>query len=117
MIGKYPPDLLRLARPMDDELEHAIEDLADALTRIAGRLSTIIVTARAAAHVHAPALDDLRLYAVTEVAELLRVSRSYVYAEIQAGRLRPVRLGRGDRNKMRISSVDLRAWIEMRRGT
>jgi excisionase family DNA binding protein len=33
-------------------------------------------------------------YRIEELATLLGVSRSFVYLEIQAGRLRPVKLGR-----------------------
>ncbi|WP_182872942.1 helix-turn-helix domain-containing protein [Microbispora sp. H10670] len=41
-----------------------------------------------------PGSDDRRLYRVTDAMRLLSLSRSVIYEQIRAGRLRTVRQGR-----------------------
>ena len=38
-----------------------------------------------------------RLFTATEVSELFQIHREVVYAEVKAGRLRAVRIGKGRR--------------------
>jgi excisionase family DNA binding protein len=58
--------------------------------------------------------EGVRLYTVAELAVLWKVSKTFVYAEINAQRLPVVRLGRGDRDKTRVRASDALAWIERR---
>jgi len=47
---------------------------------------------------------------VNEVAEQLRVSRSFVYGLVASGRLRAVRIGKG-RGAIRVAQADLIAYV------
>lgn len=58
--------------------------------------------------------EELRLYSVPQLAELWGLSESYIYDEIREKRLPVLRLGRGDRNKMRVSAKDAKAWLQAR---
>ena len=51
---------------------------------------------------------DRLLYRVPEAAELLGVSRAFLYREIAAGRLKPVKLGAATR----IPAEELRRYVE-----
>jgi excisionase family DNA binding protein len=51
---------------------------------------------------------DRLLYRVPEAAELLGVSRAFLYREIAAGRLKPVKLG----VSTRIPAEELRRYVE-----
>lgn len=59
----------------------------------------------------------VRMYSVTQLAELFGVGKTFIYDEITAGRLPTVHLGNGDRNKLRIRARDAEAWIEQRTTT
>lgn len=59
--------------------------------------------------------DAVRLYSVAELAKLWGVGQTYVYDEIRAGRLPIVQLGRGDRNKARVTAADAAKWIASHR--
>lgn len=59
--------------------------------------------------------DALRLYSIAQLADMWNISESYVRQEVQAGRLTPIRMGRGDRNKIRISAEDAANWIKTHR--
>lgn len=57
---------------------------------------------------------NVRMYSVAQLAELWSCGTSFVYDEIKAQRLRTVRLGNGDRNKLRIRACDAEAWTRAR---
>jgi predicted DNA-binding transcriptional regulator AlpA len=57
--------------------------------------------------------DAVRLYSVAAVAEHLGMSRVWVYAQINTGKLRTVELG-STRAKTRVRSDDLQAFIDAR---
>lgn len=59
--------------------------------------------------------EAVRLYTVKRLAELWGVSGEYIYEEIRKKRLDAVRLGNGDRNKLRVSATDAAAWIKRHR--
>lgn len=64
----------------------------------------------------APDTDALavRLLTVTDAAEMLGVSRHYVYRRINDGTLRSVQLGTGASSKTRVRESDLAAFIDDR---
>lgn len=54
-------------------------------------------------------LDDTQLYRVTDAMRLLRLSRSVVYEQLRAGRLRSVHQGRA----RRITAAAIRDYIAL----
>ena len=58
-------------------------------------------------------VDPRRLYSVAAVAELLGVSKVYVYDRIKAGEIAVVELG-GSRPKQRVSVSELERFIDAR---
>jgi excisionase family DNA binding protein len=58
-------------------------------------------------------VEAIRLYSVIEVAELLGVSRQWVYDRINSRALAVVELGE-KRSKQRIRADDLQAFIDIR---
>lgn len=59
----------------------------------------------------------VRMYSVTQLADLWGIGKTFIYDEIAEGRLPTVQLGNGDRNKLRIRARDAEAWIEQRTTT
>jgi excisionase family DNA binding protein len=58
-------------------------------------------------------VEAVRLYSVAAVAEHLGMSRVWVYAQINGGKLRAVELG-STRAKTRVRADDLQAFIDSR---
>lgn len=58
-------------------------------------------------------LEAVRLYSVAAVADLLGVSRQWVYDRINGGQIRVVELGDA-RGKQRVRADDLQAFIDAR---
>jgi excisionase family DNA binding protein len=56
--------------------------------------------------------ERLELVTVDQVCELLRVTRSWVYDEVEAGRMPCVRLGR----QLRFRASAIEAWLEQHSG-
>lgn len=56
----------------------------------------------------------VRLYSVKDAADMLGVSRYYVYDHINDGQIRAVNLGEGSRDKLRVRADDLQAFIDAR---
>ncbi|MEV0146317.1 MULTISPECIES: helix-turn-helix domain-containing protein [unclassified Nonomuraea] len=54
-------------------------------------------------------LDDAQLYRVTDAMRLLRMSRTVIYEQIRAGRLRSVKQGRA----RLITANGIRAYISL----
>ena len=52
-----------------------------------------------------------KFYTPSEVAEILRTSRSHIYDLIQAGAIAVHRISRGKRGAVRISEDDLREYL------
>ena len=62
---------------------------------------------------HAVEENPQRLYSVASAADLLGVSVDYVYDRIRTGEVAVVELG-GARHKQRVSSEELRRFIDLR---
>lgn len=58
-------------------------------------------------------MEAVRLYSVAAVADLLGVSRQWVYDRINGGQIRVVELG-DERSKQRVRADDLQAFIDGR---
>ena len=72
-------------------------------------------------HVEAPALavnavPDIRAYTILEAAQLLGVSKHYVYTRIQDGEIHATDLGEG-RTKYRVTAAELRRFLNSRTET
>lgn len=52
-----------------------------------------------------------KLFTASEVAELFQIHREVVYAEVKAGRLRAVRIGKG--RNLRFRQQDLDAYLDI----
>ncbi|WP_187270726.1 helix-turn-helix domain-containing protein [Lacisediminihabitans profunda] len=59
------------------------------------------------------AINPQAHYSVAKAAELLDVSRAWVYTRIQSGEIRVVELG-GGQAKQRISTVELQRYLDRR---
>ena len=57
----------------------------------------------------------VRCYSVLELAGLWGCGKTFIYDEINAGRLPTIQFGRGDRNKIRIAESDAAAWLDRHR--
>ena len=53
-------------------------------------------------------MEEPLLYRVVDACRVTGYSRSFIYEQITAGKLKVVRIGR----TVRIAAVELRAWIE-----
>jgi len=62
-----------------------------------------------------PTLKRGRLYSVKDAAQILSVSRDYVYSAIRAGQLPTIDLAMSSRRKFRISGDSLIEYIDRRR--
>lgn len=59
------------------------------------------------------AVPDIRAYTILEAAQLLGVSKHYVYTRIQDGEIKATDLGEG-RTKYRVTAAELRRFLNSR---
>lgn len=59
-------------------------------------------------------MENLKLYSINEVAEILGVSRVTVTKYIQDNKLKAIKMGSKKQSRVRIKETDLKAFIEMK---